>query len=385
MLGIAIIGAGAIANVHADAFLQHKDRCQVRVVSDLFVEKAQEMIDSKGLTGAVACKDYQDVILRDDIDVVAICLPPKTHCEVAVAALEAGKHVLVEKPMATSLEECDKMIEAARKSGKLLSPVAQNRYKTPNHKVHELLESKQAGRPLHITVNSLWWRGPNYYDIWWRGTWDTECGGCVTSHAVHHLDLLQWFVGMPKSVTAVISNVGHDNSECEDVGIAIFEYEGMLAQLTVSLVSHDEEADIILQTDKARVSVPWKPVSSKPLPNGFPQPNQEAVDALQSAYDALPELGMEGHPAQIGNFLRAIAGEEELLIDGVEGRKTMELIMAIYKASVTRTPVTLPIKGDDPFYRHETMAAQMPHFHEKTRSIENFADNTITLGRDVGR
>ena len=159
----------------------------------------------------------------------------------------------------------------------------------------------------------------------------------------------------------------------------------MLAQLSVSLVSHDEDADIIIQTDAARVSVPWKPVSSKPLPNGFPQPNEEAVHALQSAYDALPDLAQEGHAAQIGNFLRAIAGEEKLLIDGYEGRKTMELIMAIYKASVTRIPVTLPITKDDPFYSYETMSAQMPRFYEKTRSIENFADNTITLGRDVGK
>jgi len=385
MLGVAIIGAGAIANVHADAFLTHKDRCRIVAVSDLYIDKAEAIIKDKGLDGATAAADYKDVISRADVDIVSICLPPKGHADVAIEALRAGKHVLVEKPMAASLEECDKMIDAARTAGKLLSPIAQNRYKTPNFKVWHMLESKEAGRPLHVIVNSLWWRGTNYYDIWWRGTWQSECGGSVTSHAVHHLDLLQWFVGMPKTVTAVINNVAHDNSEVEDVGVAIFGYDNMLAQMTVSMVSHDEEAEIIVQTDKGRVSVPWKPAASKPLPNGFPQPNGEALAGLQAAYDAVPELSTEGHPAQVGNFLRAIAGEEELLIDGEQGRRAIEIIMAIYKSSVTKAMVTLPITRDDPFYRHETMAAQMPRFFQKTRSVENFSNNTITLGRDVGR
>lgn len=385
MQGIAIVGAGAIANVHADAFLQYPELCEIRAVSDLFTEKAQGLINEKGLSLATAHKEYAEILGREDIHAVVICLPPQAHKEVAVAALNAGKHVLIEKPMASSLEECDQIMQAAKQSGKLVSVVAQNRYKTPHYKLKQMLESGKAGKPLHTIVNSLWWRGGNYYDIWWRGKWDTEGGGIVSSHAVHHLDLMQWLIGMPKRVSAVITNLAHTNSELEDVGVAIFEYDGMLAQLTTSMVFHDEEQEIIIQTDKGRISAPWKAAAVKSMPNGFPEKNEPVLAGLEADYQALPDLEVEGHPAQILNFLEAISGKATLMIDGEQGRRTLELIMAIYKSAATNQPVELPIKSDDPFYRQESMIAQMPRFFEKTQSVENFTTSKITLGRDVGR
>lgn len=385
MLGIAILGSGAIAAVHADAYLQYPDRCEIRAVCDLFPEKAQDMIDRKGLTAALAYGKIEEVLARPDIDAVSICLPPSAHAAIAVKALEQGKHVLVEKPMASSLEECDAMIAAAKRANRLLSPVAQNRFKTPNMRVKQMIDAGDAGRVLHATVNSLWWRGGNYYDIWWRGTWEQECGGCVTSHAVHHIDLLLWMLGKPRRVTAVIGNVGHDNSECEDVGIAILEYPGMLAQMTASLVTHDEEQELVFQAQSGRLSVPWKTAVSKALPNGFPQADTAAKDALQARYETLPALKVEGHPAQVKNFLDAIDGSDDLLITGESGRDAVELIMAVYKAASTGLPAMLPIGADDPFYRRASMTAAMPRFHEKTRSVENFSTSEITLGRDVGK
>ncbi len=385
MLGIAILGSGAIAAVHADAYLQYPDRCEIRAVCDLYPEKAQDLIDRKGLTAALAYGKIEEVLARADIDAVSICLPPSAHADIAVKALEQGKHVLVEKPMASSLEECDAMIAAAKRANRLLSPVAQNRFKTPNMRVKQMIDAGDAGRVLHATVNSLWWRGGNYYDIWWRGTWEQECGGCVTSHAVHHIDLLLWMLGKPRRVTAVIGNVGHDNSECEDIGIAILEYPGMLAQMTASLVTHDEEQELVFQAQNGRLSVPWQTAVSKALPNGFPEADTAAKDALQARYEALPALKVEGHPAQVKNFLDAIDGSDDLLITGESGRDAVELIMAVYKAASTGLPTTLPIGTDDPFYRRASMTAAMPRFHEKTRSVENFSTSEITLGRDVGK
>ena len=385
MLGIAIIGAGAIAAVHVDAFSKYPERCEIKAICDLYPEKAQALIDEHGLKNATAYKSYEEALTREDIHAVSICLPPNVHAEIGVAALKAGKHVLMEKPMAPSLEECDQIIKAAEEAGKLVSVVAQNRYKTPHTKLKQLLENGTAGRPLHMMVNSLWWRGGNYYDIWWRGKWDTEGGGCVTSHAVHHLDLMQWLIGMPKRVTAVIGNVAHTNSELEDMGVAIFEYDNMIAQLTTSLAFHGEEQEIIVQTDKGRLSAPWKIAAEKAMPNGFPEENKEALHSLQAGYEALPDLEIEGHPAQVLNFLQAINGEASLMIDGVQGRQTMELIMAIYKSAATGLGVNLPLQADDPFYRSETMTAQMPRFFEKTHSVENFETSKITLGRDVGK
>ena len=133
------------------------------------------------------------------------------------------------------------MMEAAGKNSRILSPICQNRFKTPVQKVYRLLESGVCGKVNLVSVNSLWWRGADYYDLWWRGTWENEGGGCLISHAVHHVDLLQWMVGMPLRVTAVISNAAHENSECEDAAIGILEYPGFLAQITASVVTHGEE------------------------------------------------------------------------------------------------------------------------------------------------
>ncbi len=384
-IGIAILGAGAIAEVHIKAYQAYPELCEVRAVCDLFPEKAEELINRLGIP-AKAYKDYRDALQREDIDAVSICLPPSAHPAAALDALGAGKHVLTEKPMAGSLEECDAMIAAAEKSGKLLGAVAQNRYKTPHQKLKRLLEENAIGPIRFATVNSLWWRGENYYDIWWRGTWEKETGGCVTNHAVHHIDLLQWMLGMPRSVSAVISNVGHSNSECEDVAVAVLRYPETLVQLTASIVNHNEAQEILFHGEKASVGVPWQVTASKAQPNGFPEPDEETREQIQKRYDELPELKTEGHPAEIENFLRSIRGEETLLIDGKQGRNTIELIAAIYKSAYTGREVELPLSEDDVFYRKGGLASVMPHFHEKKKSIDNFAPSKpITLGRDVGK
>lgn len=384
-LGIAIIGAGAIAGVHIDAYKSYSQLCEVRAVCDIFVEKAQQLIDQYQLKNAVAVKDFHDILADEGIDAVSICLPPSLHAPTAVDCLNGGKHVICEKPMAGSLEECDQMIRASDANGKLLSIVTQNRYKTPHMKTKQLLDAGAIGPVLFATINSFWWRGENYYDLWWRGTWEKESGGCVINHAVHHIDMMQWMLGMPREVNAVISNVGHDNSECEDVAIATLTYPNMMVQMTATILTHSEDQEMIFHGKKASIAVPWRVSACKAMPNGFPEPDNEVRDAVQKQYDELPELEVEGHPAQIGNFLRAIAGEEKLLVDGREARNTMELITAIYKSACFGRSVRLPLPANDVFYRRGGIAAVMPHFHEKTRSVENVTGSKpITLGRDVG-
>lgn len=384
-LSIAIVGAGAIAGVHIDAYKQFTDRCEIRVICDVLKKKAEKLKESKGLHQAVVTEDWRDILLRKDIDAVSICLPPNKHAEVGISMLNAGKHVLVEKPMALSLLECQKMIEASKESGSILSVVSQNRYKTPVMKVKKLIEEQIVGRVLFCRVNSLWWRGESYYDLWWRGRWTTEGGGCVISHAIHHIDIIQWILGLPKKVTAVISNLAHRNSECEDIAVAALHYPDVMVEITASLVSHGEEQEIVFQAEKARLSIPWKPAALRQLENGFPLEDTEFLRFIQEKYDSLPQLELEGHPAQIKNFLDAIEGKDALLIDGWEGFKALEIAIAIYKSAYTQHSVTLPISPDDDFYSNDKMAKLMPRFHEKVHNRESFNDTTITLGRDLGK
>ncbi len=384
MLKVAVIGAGAIGSVHVDSCLELKEQCEIVMVCNAHIKKASDMIAEKKLN-AVSTEDYQEVLDNKEVDAVLICVPPLLHCEFTIRALEAKKHVLLEKPMASSLEECDMMIEAAKKNDRILSVISQNRFKTPMHKIKKMLESKAIGRVLHTTINSLWWRGASYYDLWWRGTWEKESGGCFTINAVHHLDLTLWMIGLPKAVTAVVTNVNHTNSECEDLGVAILEYDGMLAQVTAAIVDHGEEQQMIFQGEKAKISIPWSVAANKSQENGFPEPNEEQEQEVQKIYDSIETLEVEGHTGQIKNFLNAILGKEEIVVSGQDARNAMEVIVAIYKSSTTRSTITLPISKDDPYYKHDSMVSLMPKFFEKTKSVEGFSTSKITLARDVGK
>jgi len=385
MLKIAIVGTGAISDSHLQAYLEFKDRCQIVALVDLYPDKAAEKAAKYGLKTSVY-KDVKALLEREVFDAASICLPPFLHAAPAVALLEAGAHVLVEKPMATCLAECDAMIAAAESSGKLLSIVAQNRFKTPMMKLKRILDSGLAGKILHAQVDSFWWRGGRYYDLWWRGTWEKEGGGCTMNHAVHHIDIFQWMMGMPDQVQAVSLNLAHENSEVEDFSTAVLRYaDGRVGQITASLVHHGEEQRLVFQGDKAKVAVPWQVVASNQLENGFPKDNTELAAELQARYEALPAVTREGHDGQIENFLDAIEGRGELLVDGRAGRATLELIIAIYQSSHLDQKVQLPMKPEDPFYTSEGILKRARHFHEKTQSVENFANNEISLGGKYGK
>lgn len=384
MIKIGIIGAGAIAAVHTDSYGRFQRDVKIVAVCDTFRQKAESLIAEKALQAA-AYDDYKKLLENPEIDAVSICLPPTMHCSVAVEALQKGKHVLVEKPMASSLEECDQMIEASRANGKVLSVVSQNRFKTPVMRLKKMLDNGALGKILYANFESLWWRGQVYYDLWWRGTWAQESGGCFMSHAVHYLDLMHMLFGMPLRVQATMANVGHDNSECEDLGFAVFEYGDKLVNFTCSLVSHGERQSITVDGEKGSISIPWAVSASRSLPNGFPQDDAAERERLEQTYHAIPELALEGHDAQVSDFLKAIENGIPATIDGMEGKKTLELVMGIYKSAVSRTPVNFPITADDMFYQKETMITSMPKYHEKKKSIDNFSSVEITLGRNLGK
>ncbi len=381
MIKVAIIGAGAIANTHIEGLLKFQDQCQIVALADIYPDKAQEKVERFGLEANVY-EDYKDLLGKETLDLAVVLTPPFAHAETTIAALNAGINVLLEKPMATSLDECDAMIAAAEKSGKLLSVVAQNRYKSPMMKLKSVLDSGLAGNILHAQVDSFWWRGQNYYDLWWRGTWEKEGGGCTMNHAVHHIDLFQWMMGMPDEVQAIITNINHDNSEVEDFSTTVMLYEdGRVGQVTASLVHHGENQSLVFQGEKAAISAPWKVQASSAMDNGFPETNSALEEEIIQFYDQLPEVTHDGHDGQIANLLAALAGEEELLIDGVAGRRTIELVMAIFQSGTTGERVKLPMTPKDIFYTRDGILKHAPHFHEKTRSVES-ASEYITFGSE---
>lgn len=380
MINVAIIGVGAIAPAHIKAYLEFPERCKIVALCDIYPEKAEAGARRFNLDADIY-DDHRKMMERDEIDLVSVCTPPYTHAEISINFLNAGKHVICEKPMAASLEECDAMNKAAEKSGKILSIIAQNRFSTPMMKLKKILESELIGPVVHAQIDSFWWRGYSYYNLWWRGTWEKEGGGPTLNHAVHHIDIFRWMNGMPSEITAVMSNVAHDNAEVEDISIAIGRYDnGRLAQITSSVIHHGEEQQLIFQGKKARVSVPWKVSASKAKENGFPERDLELEEELDKMYQDLPGLKYEFHTGQIEDVLSAIEGKKEVLVDGKEGRETLELITAIYESASTGKTIRLPLGKESLFYTREGILKNALHFYEKKESIENFSDNEITTG-----
>ena len=383
MLKVAIIGTGNISTRHIGAYLTFPERCKIVALCDIFPEKAEAKKAEFGLKDAKVCASHRELLDDPEIDLVSVCTPPYVHAEIAVDFLRAGKNVIVEKPMAASLEECDRILDAERESGKTLSVIAQNRFTNPYMHLKAILDGGKLGKIVHAQVDSYWWRGHCYYDLWWRGSWEKEGGGCTLNHAVHHIDMLGWMMGPPESVTAVLSNASHDNAEVEDISIAAMRYPGgALAQVTSSVIHHGEEQQVIFQTERARVSAPWKVYASLSKENGFPYRNEALEAELQADYDALPDLPYTGHTAQIDNVMTAIETGTRPFIDGVSGRRTIEIITAIYKSGFEGRTVALPLQLDDPFYTVGGILKNVRHFYEKSASVENLADSGITVGGD---
>ena len=378
MIRIAIVGTGNIANAHVQAYLQFPERCHIAYLVDIVPEKARRMREKYGLDAEVM-DDHQALLPLQDIDLVDVCTPPYVHAQISINCLRSGKNVVCEKPMAASLEECDQMLRARDESGKRLSIIAQNRFRQPIRNLKALLDSGLAGPVRCAQVDSFWWRGHCYYDLWWRGTWEKEGGGCTLNHAVHHIDMLLWMMGLPQRVTSVLANTAHDNAEVEDLSVSILQYPGALAQLTASVVHHGEEQQLVFQCEKAKLAAPFSCYASLSMGNGFPQRNEALEKEIADFAAALPPIRYEGHTGQLENILTVLEQNAPVAIGGEDGRRTIELITAVYKSGATGETVSLPLAADDPFYTVEGLMARMPHFHEKTASAADL-EGEITLG-----
>ncbi|WP_036967033.1 Gfo/Idh/MocA family protein [Promicromonospora kroppenstedtii] len=382
MLKIGIVGTGGIAGAHAEGYRRFAQECEVVAVCDIVPGKAAEQRARLQVPEARAYESIEELLAAEpDLDLVSITTPPSSHAELTITALRAGVDVLVEKPMAPSLEECDAMIAAAAEHDRVLSVVAQNRFRDDMATLKEVLDSGLAGPVSHVQVNSAWWRGTAYYDLWWRGTWESEGGGCTLNHAIHHLDLTQWMLGAPRAVTAVLTNAAHENAEVEDLSVAVLQYDRALAEVTSSVVHHGEEQAIVVQGRDARVSQPWKVVASAASPNGFPAPdgNPERVAKIEALAAARQPLAHLGHNGQIGDTLEAVRDRRVPAVTGADGRRAVELVTAIYQAGIERRTVDLPLQSDDPYYRTGTLVARAPHFFEKTASVGDLP-GAITVG-----
>lgn len=348
-IGVGIIGTGGIARAHLRGYKSLGDRCEVVAVADIDRERAVQAASEAG-EGVRAYDDYNRLLEEDGVQLVSVCTPPFVHAEIAIAALKAGKHVLVEKPMAASLAECDAMIDAAKTSGKRLAVVFQNRWRHDWQKIKKVTESGVLGRIVLGKVDCLWWRGHSYYDVWWRGTWERECGGATINHAVHHIDGFLWLMGEPESVYAEMDALDRA-IEVEDFSTAIVRFKsGAVGQILSTVVAQQNTDRIEISGTEAGVSLPWSTFSVAARENGFPMDNPERKAEVDALGESVPPPKHRGHAAQIEDLLDAIEEGRQPMVDGVEGRRAIELITGIYMSATLGERVRFPLDRNSPFY-----------------------------------
>jgi predicted dehydrogenase len=337
-----------IARFHAAAIAEMKN-CEVVAASDT-VPAAAEAFGK-----AIGCDSYTDfrkMVKRDDIDIVTICTPSGAHAEAAIAAAKVGKHVIVEKPLEVTLARCDRVIDACKKAKVKLGVVFPSRFSDVAQLFKKTLDSGRLGKLALGDAYVKWFRTQKYYDSGgWRGTWKLDGGGALMNQSIHAIDLLQWLMGPIESVQAVTATVAHKRIEVEDVAVAALRFksgalgtvEGTTAAFPGFLKKIEISGDggtIALEEDNVSI---WEFDKKRASDKKVMQKHGASADAGGGAADP-SAISFEGHRRQFVDFVKAIETGREPFVNGPEGRKAVEVIVAIYKSAKTGKAVKLPLK-----------------------------------------
>lgn len=341
-LRFAIVGCGRIAPKHVDALTSNAvPGAELVAVCDTRFERAQAIAEKHKLR---AYKDRFEMMeeMADKIDVLTILTPSGLHAQHAIDLAPYRKHLVVEKPMALTLQDADRMIEACDANGVRLFVVKQNRYNLPVKKLREALEAGRFGKLVMGTVRVRWCRKQEYYDQdKWRGTWAYD-GGVFANQASHHVDLLQWMMGDVESVFAKTSTA-LVNIETEDTGVVIVRFKnGALGviEATTATRPKDLEGSISILGEKGTVEIAGFAVNEMKTWN-FADAQSDDAEVLQKYRVNPPNVYGFGHNEYLNKVVESIREGRSALVDGLEGRKSLELISAIYESVETGKEVYL--------------------------------------------
>jgi len=327
-----LIGCGRIAQRHAEHI---NNKGTLVAVCDIVKEKADALAASGG---AKAWYSIEEMLANEkEIDVIAICSPNGLHATHAIQTLQAGFHVLCEKPMAITVKDCGDMIQAAEKANKRLFAIKQNRYNPPVAAVKKLIEEDRLGKIKSVQLNCFWNRNPDYYKNSWKGTLKLD-GGTLFTQFSHFIDLLYWIVGDVKQVQAFMGNFVHQGIiEFEDTGVVILEFNnGAIGTInyTVNSYKKNMEGSLTLFGEKGTVKI------------GGQYLNELEYQSIEGyTIENLPEgnkpnnygnyVGsMSNHDKVYDNVIDVLQNNASITTSAFEGLKTVEIIEKIYKAAV---------------------------------------------------
>lgn len=352
---IAVIGPGKVAHLHAEAVLETPDTELVAVYGRTY-QKAEVFASHYGIR---AYDNVQEMVERERVDLCLVCTTHPAHREPTVAALNAGSHVLVEKPLASSLEDCDAMIEAAKRNDRYLGTISQRRFYAPSMRIRQAIDTGKIGKPVLGTIQMLGWRDEAYYKSdAWRGTWAEEGGGVLVNQSPHQLDLLLWYMGEIDEVFGVWRNLNHPYIDVDDTALAIVKFKnGGLGNIIVSNsqkpgifgkvhVHGENGASVGVQTDGGALfiagmsSITDPPVNDLWTVSGEENKLAEFI-AEDTAFFNTIDATVYYFGVQIADFRDAIRDKRPPLVTGEDGRRVVALFQAIYESTRTGLPVKM--------------------------------------------
>ncbi len=343
-----IVGAGKVAEVHASV-LRRIGGAQVVAVTGRSEQRTRALAERHRL----AVEATLDALLaRPDIDAVVVATPHPLHAEQARAIAASGRHVVIEKPMALSVAECDSVLNAAAAAGVVVSVVSQRRFYPAVRRVRDAIDEGRIGDPGLVYADMLGWRGSDYYAMDdWRGTMRGEGGGVLVNQAIHQIDLVRWFGGPVAEVDGFTANLNHPEIEVEDTAVATIRFAG--GALGVLVASNSQRpglwgrvhvhgrngASVGVETDLGSAFLPglsrpaiarndlWTVPGEEALPERWAAEDERALDG--------EDLGEVFHERQLRDVVDAIRTGREPTVTGRDGRAAVALMEAIYRASAT--------------------------------------------------
>lgn len=352
-----IIGCGKAGHMHARALLNIGE-CAFVAAQSRTEKKAGEFAATYGIQGYT---DIREMVVREKLDVVVVCTPHPDH-KAAIPAIEAGAHALIEKPLASSLEDCDAILKTAKQHGKKVGVIGQRRFYPSSVRMKKAIDEGKIGKPVLGTVMMFGWRDEAYYKSDpWRGTWSGEGGGVLVNQAPHQLDLFQWFMNDEiDELYGVWKNLNHPYIEVEDTAVAIVKFKhGAIGNILVSNsqkpglygkvhVHGSSGASVGVQTDGGSMFIAGVTSIAEPPKNDvWSIPGEQHMLAAWEKEDADFFYSIDPIEYYIRqqdrDFILAVLNNTTPLVTGEEGRKSVELFTAIYRSAKTNAPVKWPL------------------------------------------
>lgn len=354
-LKTALIGCGKVGSIHAAA-LRDLPESELVAVCDASDDRAAAFASTYG---GRPFTDVARMLDESGAQAVTIATPHPLHAPATILAAGVGVHVLIEKPMAASLDDCDAMLDASRRAGTTLGVISQRRWYEPVRRMKDAIDAGKIGTPALGVFQMYSWRDLAYYrSDPWRGRWDTEGGGVLVNQSPHQLDLLRWFLGDVAEITGEFANLNHPGVEVEDTAVATLRFaNGGLGSIVTSVsqrpglytkvhVHGTNGASVGVETDRGATFIAGvSGIAEPPLNDVWTVPGEEGLLAGFQAEDRARFASIDAtshyHALQIRDFLEAVIAGRRPLVTGEDGRAVVAMFAAIYRSARERRPIPL--------------------------------------------